>query len=565
MSAAGPVLLVLTPALPLALALLALIPSMRARLMRTLPFAALPGLGAALVTPRDEIVRLPDLLLGVGLSINQLDAVFLGFSSLIWALAGVYACRYIAAGEKVGGFAGFWLLTLAGNLGVFIAADLVTFYIAFAFLSLAAFPLVIHDGTPFARRAGRIYIVLAVFGEVCILLALMIAAAASVSPLIEDASAGLASSPWRSLGWLLLVAGFGLKAGLAPLHVWLPLAHPAAPTPASAVLSGAIVTAGAFGMMSFLAPGAHAALWRDALTIAGLGTTYFGIVVGLTQKNPKIILAYSTLSQMGLVVAVIAAGLDGSSTNVANAAATLYATQHGLAKAALFFGVGVIAASGGRARRLLMLAMAVMALAIAGLPLTGGAIAKLAIKAPLGGGTASLLAGLSAIGTTLVMLRFLVVISGIPPSPDPLPDRGLAAPWIAMMIAALVIPWALFPDLAGRSRDYALAPSMMWETLWPVALGMGLMFAAMRYSRHAVPEVPEGDVVVIGEAMATASVHALSRVHWPPLAAIRASFLLAAAWLAERLGDVDETLKRWPVAGSLLVAIAMLISVAIAN
>ncbi len=120
MSAAGPVLLVLTLALPLALALLALVPFERTTLLRTLPFAALPGLGAALITPRDEIVRLPDLLLGIGLSINQLDAVFLGFSSLIWALAGVYACRYITASEKAAAFAGFWLLTLAGNLGVFI-------------------------------------------------------------------------------------------------------------------------------------------------------------------------------------------------------------------------------------------------------------------------------------------------------------------------------------------------------------------------------------------------------------------------------------------------------------
>lgn len=165
MSAAGPVLLVLTLALPLVLALLALVPFEPTTLLRTLPFAALPGLGAALVTPRDEIVRLPDLLLGVGLSINQLDAVFLGFSSLIWTLAGVYACRYIAASEKAAVFAGFWLLTLAGNLGVFIAADIITFYIAFSFLSVAAFALVIHDGTPFARRAGRVYIALAVFGE----------------------------------------------------------------------------------------------------------------------------------------------------------------------------------------------------------------------------------------------------------------------------------------------------------------------------------------------------------------------------------------------------------------
>ena len=565
MSTAGPVLLVLTLALPLVLALLALVPFERTTLLRTLPFAALPGLGAALITPRDEIVRFPDLLLGVGLSINQLDAVFLGFSSLIWALAGVYACRYIAASKKAAVFAGFWLLTLAGNLGVFIAVDIITFYIAFSFLSLAAFALVIHDGTPFAHRAGRVYIALAVFGEVCILLAFMIGAAASGSLLIDDVSAGLASSPWSMIGWLLLIVGFGLKAGLVPLHVWLPLAHPAAPTPASAVLSGAIVTAGTFGMMSFLAPGADVVPWRDALTIAGLGTTYFGIAVGLTQRNPKTILAYSTLSQMGLVVAVIAVGLDGSATHGAHAAATLYATQHGLAKGALFLGVGVIAASGGPARRIFMIPMAMMALSIAGFPLTGGALGKLAIKEPLGVGMVPLLAGLSAIGTTLVMLRFLIETNRIVSSPSRLADRALVAPWIAMMIAALLIPWALFPDLAGRSLPYAWAPGNVWNAFWPIALGSGIMFAALRFLHRAAPEVPEGDFVVIGEAIATVSVQTFSRWHWPPLVAIRASFSLAAEWLAGRFDDIDGTLNRWPVAGSLLIAIAMLIGVAIAS
>lgn len=194
-----------------------------------------------------------------------------------------------------------------------------------------------------------------------------------------------------------------------------------------------------------------------------------------------------------------------------------------------------------------------------------GALGKLAIKEQLGVGTVPLLADLSAIGTTLVMLRFLIETSRIAPSPDRLPDRGLAAPWIGMTLAALTVPWVLFSDLAGRSLLYALAPGNVWDALWPIALGMVIMFAAVRFSQRAAPEVPEGDLVVIGEVVAAASVRAFSRLHWPPLEPIQAPFLLAAAWFARRFDDIDGTLNGWPVAGSLLIAIAALIAVAIVS
>jgi formate hydrogenlyase subunit 3/multisubunit Na+/H+ antiporter MnhD subunit len=158
----------------------------------------------------------------------------------LWLAAGLYAWRYLGSQPNAGRFAVWWLLTLTGSLGVFLAADLASFYLTFSLLSLAACGLVIHDGTPRALRAGTVYLVLAVVGEICLLMAfaLLSAATPGATLAIRDAVALLPQSPWRGLTLALLVAGFGLKMGLVPLHVWLPLAHPAAPMPALAVLSG---------------------------------------------------------------------------------------------------------------------------------------------------------------------------------------------------------------------------------------------------------------------------------------------------------------------------------------
>ena len=97
--------------------------------------------------------------------------------------------------------------------------------------------------------------------------------------------------------------------GLVPLHVWLPLAHPAAPMPASAVLSGAIIKAGVIGLIRFLPLDGSLADWSAGLTSLGLVTAFYAVAVGITQANPKTVLAYSSVSQMGFVAAVLGAGL----------------------------------------------------------------------------------------------------------------------------------------------------------------------------------------------------------------------------------------------------------------
>jgi hypothetical protein len=235
---------------------------------------------------------------------------------------------------------------------------------------------------------------------------LLLAAPSDDSLLIHDAAAALPTSPQRDLILALLIAGLGMKAGLVPFHFWMPLAYSAAPTPASAVLSGAVVKASILGMIRFLPLETALPDWGTALAAAGLFAALYGVVIGITQRNPRVVLAYSSVSQMGFIVAVIGMGVLAGDGRAAMAAA-FYAAHHVLVKGALFLSIGVIAATGSRRLWPMLLPVAIIAVGLGGLPLTGGALAKFVADELLGDSTASAIATLSAVGTTLLMLQFV--------------------------------------------------------------------------------------------------------------------------------------------------------------
>jgi hydrogenase-4 component B len=543
--------------LPLLLTALVLLPPARRLLIHTLPFAPLPALAAALLVPVGSVEPLPTTLLGAALMLDGHGRLFLGIGALVWTLAGIYA-RATIAGERRDRFAGFWLATLSGNMLLFIAADLVSFYLAFALLSLAAFGLVIHSGSQEAMRAGRIYLTLAILGETLLLLGLMIGASAAGSIMIADVRGALAQAPHRDLALALLLAGFGLKAGLVPLHVWLPLAHPAAPVAASAVLSGVIVKAGVFGFVRFLPLEAALPGWSGALVALGLVTAYFGVLVGVFQQRPKTLLAYSTLSQMGLVIVMLGAGLGTPGAAPVLAAVGIYAAHHSLAKGALFLAVGALHDSGGRGRPWLLALTAVTAFAVAGLPFTGGALAKLAIKGPLGDGPAAMLVTLSAVGTTLLMLRFVLLVrrDEAPAHPRP-PLRAI--PFVLCALAAIGLPWLLFPGAGQGGLAYALGPASLWSAAWPILAGAAVMAAALR-SGLAPLVVPEGDLVVPAERIfhrLKRSVLRLRSPDWAPVANRLRAILPERA-----LGGAERLLARWAIAGPALLAVGLALAAA---
>jgi formate hydrogenlyase subunit 3/multisubunit Na+/H+ antiporter MnhD subunit len=535
-SGAG-LLLVATLAVPVGMLLACLSRRVREGMSTFLGLAPLPGLAAALLAADGPPLVLDEAGRQFTLALDPPGAILLGIAALLWSIAGIYARTYIGVGPAAGRFSEWWLLTLTGSLGVFIAADLVSFYVTFAVVSLAAWGLVVHDGTARARRAGVIYLGLAVLGEICLLMGFVLLAAATPgdSLAIEGAVAMLPVSPWDDATLTFLIAGFGLKMGLVPLHVWLPVAHPAAPMPASAVLSGAIIKAGVIGLIRFLPFEVALPEWGVTLSTVGLLTAFYGVAIGITQPNPKTVLAYSSVSQMGLVAAVLGMGLaagDGGATP----AAAFYAAHHILAKGALFLAVGVVATTGARRLWPVLLPATVLALGFGGLPLTGGALAKLAVKASLGEGVVGLLATLAAAGSTLLMLHFLYRLrSSVPSDPRTAAPPGLVWPWLGAAVAAVAVPWALFLTAGIGTLADVLAPSALWELLWPVLLGV-VLAAGLRHFRHRLPPVPEGDVVAFGGR---------------------------AARVGRAFGDwlvrAEGVLRQWPVAGVSLLTLALLL------
>jgi formate hydrogenlyase subunit 3/multisubunit Na+/H+ antiporter MnhD subunit len=528
-------LLVLTVALPLALLAACLWDGPRQRMPGLLWLAPLPGLAAALLAAGAPPLVMDAEGLRLTLALDAPSALLLGAVALLWSMAGAYAHGYLGRGPGAERFALWWLVTLSGSLGVFVTADMVTFYLAFAAVSLAAFGLIVQDGTPRARRAGEVTLLLAVMGEICLLLAFALLADAVPGPslAIADASAALPASPARGLAVGLLIAGFGLKAGLLPLHVWLPLAHPAAPMPASAVLSGAIVKAGIIGLIRFLPADGTLAGWGGMLAAIGWFTAFWGVGCGITQANPKTVLAYSTVSQMGVIAATLGTGMALAEPGTAMAVA-FYAMHHVLAKGALFLAVGVAAAMGGPRRIWLVLLPAlILALGFGGMPGTAGALAKAAVKPQLGAGFAGLLSALSAAGSTLLMLHFMRRLAVLgPEAPVARPAPEVLLPWLGLAAAALLVPWALYAPL-GLGDPWEALGKDPFAALWPVLLGAMLAAVLARWGKR-LGTVPEGDLLLL---------------------AGRAGRIGAAG--STVVGRAEAVLRAWPVASLALLALVL--------
>jgi formate hydrogenlyase subunit 3/multisubunit Na+/H+ antiporter MnhD subunit len=226
---------------------------------------------------------------------------------------------------------------------------------------------------------------------------------------------------------------------------------------------------------------------------------------------------------MGVIAAVLGMGLAAADKGAALDAA-FYAAHHVLVKGALFLAVGVVAASSARRLWLALLPAAVLALSLGGLPLTGGALAKLAVKAPLGNGVVGMLATVSAAGTTLLMLHFLqrLARSNSQDAKAAAP-AGLALPWLAMALASVLVPWLLYPAMGGHVAD-ALTPAALLEALWPVLIGAALAPGLWHWGNR-LPRVAEGDIIEAWEA------------------AFRASYSFGA-----KLERMDARLREWPAA-----------------
>lgn len=374
--------------------------------------AAVPALVAALLVPIGESLDLPWLLLGAHFGLDEIGRIFLIFTSILWIAAGIHAVASMRGTPHVERFNTFFLLAMAGNLWLIVGQDLVSFYVGFAIMGISSYGLVIHEGDRNALKAGKVYLVLTLGAELALFVALVMIASTtgSILPTPED----LVELDDLAIG--LLILGLAVKAGLIPLHVWLPLAHPAAPIPASAVLSGAMIKVALLGWLRFLPVGEIALPgWGLLFVFAGLATALYAAPIGILQSNPKVLLAYSSVGKMGLMAVTLGLMLiEPAMAPVAAIGLALYAGHHALTKGGLFLGVGLRKSAG--AQRLVFGGVVLLALAMAAVPLTSGAVAKYGIKPIFVDSDwvwLQVAVALTTVATAWMMVRFVWLMWGL--------------------------------------------------------------------------------------------------------------------------------------------------------
>ncbi|SED66784.1 Formate hydrogenlyase subunit 3/Multisubunit Na+/H+ antiporter, MnhD subunit [Rhizobiales bacterium GAS188] len=320
------------------------------------------ALGVALsrIAQEPAAVTLPIGLpwLGAHFRIDALSAFFLAVVNLGGAAASLYAIGYGQHEPEPGRVLPFFPVFLAGMNLVVMADDAFSFLLSWEFMSLSSWALVMaHHRDPENRRAGFIYLVMASFGTLCLLLAFGLLA----GPEGNYAFAAMREAgPSPSVAGLILVLvliGSGSKAGLVPLHAWLPLAHPAAPSHVSALMSGVMTKVAIYGFLRLVFDLLGQPSWWWSVLVLALGgmTAVLGVLHALMETDLKRVLAYSTVENIGIVFIGLGLALAfrangmGFAAALALTAALFHALNHMLFKSLLFFGAGsVLAATGFR-------------------------------------------------------------------------------------------------------------------------------------------------------------------------------------------------------------------------
>ena len=443
----------------------------------------------------------------LALRLDPLSAFFLVPTLAVSGLAALYGRGYLA-----GKAASSWLwfnLMVASLVLVLLSADGLLFLMAWEAMSITSFFLVVlEDERPQVRRAGLTYLVAAHLGT-AFLLALFLVVAPGPHDLLFP-KAGTLAPPLAGVAFLLALAGFGTKAGLAPAHVWLPEAHPAAPSHVSAFLSGVILKSGVYGLVRVLTwAEAPPAWWGWALLLVGLASGLLGVVLALAQRDLKRLLAYCSVENLGILSLGLGLGLLGLSGGSPAAAALgfggalWHVWNHAWCKSLLFLGAGAVGKAtgsldlegmGGLLRRMPGTggAFLVGSAAIAGLPPLNGFVSEfllflaalqlLGSHHPLAGAVG--LGGL-ALTSGLAVACFArvcgVALLGEPRSPgaekarDPGLEMLLPIFFLALLCLALGLLAPLAPILLAPPLAQVLGAPSGLEVAQPGLLGVAVL------------------------------------------------------------------------------------------
>lgn len=352
----------------------------------------------------NTIVEVPGVCgFGLHFTLDGFRALYGTIAAFMWFMSTLFSKEYFAHYRNRNRYYFFLLLTLGATEGVFLSADFYTTFIFFEVMSFTSYVWVAHDEKKESLRAAATYLAVAVIGGLVMLMGIFLlyhtcgtlrfdelsnVISEYKEVLSVDASVpGTMRTIW--IAGICMLFGFGAKAGAFPLHIWLPKAHPVAPAPASALLSGILTKAGMFGILVltgyvFL----EDSTWGSLILILGVCTMVVGAVLALFSVDLKRTLACSSVSQIGFIlVGVGMSGLLGEENALAVRGSLLHMVNHSLIKLALFMAAGVVFMNVhklnlndirgfGRKKPLLNYIFLMGALGIGGIPLWNGYISK---------------------------------------------------------------------------------------------------------------------------------------------------------------------------------------------
>ena len=279
---------------------------------------------------------------GIEVGIGEINAPFIVGELILFTVVALYSLSYFDfRNKKTPKALALLLLLHAGLMGAFIARDFFNFYVYMEIASVSAFALVAFSDEKGSKRAAFKYLILSLLASYLFVFAIGIIYMETGYLNVELVAENALPSRELKAAFGIAFASLILKAGIFPLHGWLPDAHSIAPTPVSVVLSGAVVKAPAYGMILLFSALSPEGPFRTAAMALAVVSVFFGIAGALLQKDAKRLLAYHTVSQMGYVL------LGTASMNFVGAA--YYAMAHSLFKGGLFLSVGSL---GKKSRRL---------------------------------------------------------------------------------------------------------------------------------------------------------------------------------------------------------------------
>lgn len=328
---------------------------------------------------------------GLHFTLDGFRALYGTIISFMWMMSTLFSREYFTHYRNKNRYYLFLLITLGATLGVFLSADFYTLFIFFEIMSLASYVWVVQDEKKESMKAGATYLAVAMIGGLVMLMGIFLLYNAMGTLMFDELITGMDSQTAKKL-WpagLCLFFGFGAKAGVFPLHIWLPKAHPVAPAPASALLSGVLTKAGIYGILVlsgyiFM----EDALWGSMILFLGVCTMAIGAVLALFSIDLKRTLACSSVSQIGFILVGIGMwGLFGGESALPARGALLHMINHSLIKLTLFMAAGVVFMNVhkldlneikgfGRKKPLLNYIFLMGALGISGIPLWNGYISK---------------------------------------------------------------------------------------------------------------------------------------------------------------------------------------------